>query len=52
MARSDWAMLESREGRQAAFGPFQAARRPDPARPLLAREVPDQGICPPSSAYS
>ena len=27
MARSDWAMLESREGRQATFTPVRAARR-------------------------
>jgi hypothetical protein len=25
VARSDWAMLESRDGRRAAFGSFQAA---------------------------
>ena len=34
MARSDWAMLESREGRQATFGPVRAARR------LTARACP------------
>ena len=34
MARSDWAMLESREGRQATFGPARraATARAPPAR--------------------
>jgi diguanylate cyclase (GGDEF)-like protein/PAS domain S-box-containing protein len=31
MARSDWAMLESREGRRATFGPAQAAHLPPAA---------------------
>ena len=32
MARSDWAMLESREGRRAAFASFRAAPTPAAAR--------------------
>ena len=40
MARSDWAMLESREGRQASFGLFRDAR---PTRPPSPRRASDQG---------
>jgi diguanylate cyclase (GGDEF)-like protein/PAS domain S-box-containing protein len=39
IARSDWAMLESREGRRATFGPGSDAEKPPPAASYSTRNA-------------